>query len=150
MQRLLIASPHCYADLARLWYRFVRRDLVPSFADAGYQVTVVIYRDVNAQQFREKDFQGATLCAPGPRARDFMEFYDFALVEAHDFLLILDADAFIVDGAWATSQLLRFEDPSVSAVSLVPRKNSPAIYAILCRCEHFRELTPPVFPEVLA
>ncbi|HLJ88242.1 MAG TPA: hypothetical protein VKZ53_15590 [Candidatus Angelobacter sp.] len=146
---LLIASPHRYPDLAQLWYRFVRRELMPAFTQRGLAVTVTIFCDGEPNDFNPDDFLGASLCLPGPEARDFMEFYDFALNEKCDFLLILDADAFVLDGEWVAGYLQRFSDQDVSAVSFVPRKGKegPAIYALLCRCAHYRALPAPVFPS---
>ncbi|HET6843449.1 MAG TPA: hypothetical protein VFK06_17485 [Candidatus Angelobacter sp.] len=144
---LLIASPHCFADLARLWHHFVLHNLVPAMSHHGLRVTVLIFCDANSEEFNPADFPGAQLCFPGPQKRDFLEFYDFALGQECDFLLLLDADAFIFHGDWAASCLQRFEDPAVSAVSLVPRKEEPAIYALLCRSAHYRELDAPIFPS---
>src|SRR6266481_857701 len=144
---LLIASPHCFADLARLWHHFVLRNLVPAMSHHGLKVTVLIFCDANSEEFNPADFPGARLCFPGPQKRDFLEFYDFALSQECDFLLLLDADAFIFHGKWAASCLQRFEDSAVSAVSLVPRKQEPAIYALLCRSAHYRELDAPIFPS---
>jgi len=74
---------------------------------------------------------------------DFMEFYDAALHEECDFLFFLDADTFVLNGDWAGSYFEAFEDPSVAAVSLVPRKGMPAIFALLCRVESYRALPAP-------
>jgi hypothetical protein len=51
MPRLLIASPHRYPDLARLWHRFVTREIVPAFARLGLTVEVNIFCDANAGRF---------------------------------------------------------------------------------------------------
>ena len=86
--------------------------------------------------------------------RDFMEFYDATLHAPSDFLLFLDADTFILDGAWASSRFEAFDNPSVAAVSFVPRKESPAIFALLCRAGSYRGLPAPAlacryeFPEI--
>jgi len=76
-----------------------------------------------------------------------MEFYDFALHQQSDFLLILDADAFLFDGDWVARYLKAFDDPDVAAVSFVPRKGAPAIYALLCRTADYLALESPVFPS---
>jgi len=85
--------------------------------------------------------------------RDFMEFYDVTLNAPCDFVLFLDADTFLLDGDWACSYFEAFTDPSVAAVSFVPRKGAPAIFALLCRAESYRALPAPAlacryeFPE---
>ena len=56
MPRLVIGSTHRYADLARLWHRWVTRDLVPAFTRSGFEVEVNIFRDANAAQFRHLSF----------------------------------------------------------------------------------------------
>ena len=99
--RLLIASAHRYPDLARLWYRFVSRELVPAFRDKGLEVEIRLFRDAHIDEFDPVDFPGAVLDAPRPDARDFLEFYDAALGLEHDFILYVDADVFILDGKWA-------------------------------------------------
>jgi len=142
---ILIASAHRYPDLARLWYRAVRRDLVPVLASAGLAVTVRIFRDGHVTEFAPPDFPGAVLDAPRPEARDFVEFYDAALVASGDFLLLLDADVFFVDGAWPRSYLAAFERPEVAAVSFLRRAALPGVYALLCRTSAYRELPAPVF-----
>ncbi len=153
MPRLLIAGPHRYADLARLWHRFVVRELVPAFARLQLQVQVNIFCDGNADRFDPNLFPEVRLSATGPGKRDFMEFYDAALKEPCDFLLFLDADTFFLDGDWAAAYFQAFHDPKVAAVSFVPRKGAPAIFALLCRVESYRALPVPVlacryeFPE---
>src|ERR1700751_1893006 len=85
--------------------------------------------------------------------RDFMEFYDATLNAQCDFLLFLDADTFVLDGNWACSYFEAFNNPFVAAVSFVPRKGAPAIFALLCRAESYRALPAPAlacryeFPE---
>lgn len=153
MPRLLIASPHRYADLARLWHRFVVRELVPAFARRQWEVQVIIFCDDHAERFPLDLFPEVRLSAPAPGMRDFMEFYDAALEEPCDFLLLVDADTFFLDGDWAASYSRAFQDPQVAAVSFVPRKGAPAIFALLCRVESYRALPAPVlacryeFPE---
>jgi hypothetical protein len=145
MTRLLIASPHRYPDLARLWHRFVMRDLVPAFARLPLQVEVNIFCDANAGEFQRKLFPGIWFSKSGPAMRDFMEFYDTTLQRPCDFLLFLDADTFFLDGEWAASQFEAFRDPRVAAISFVPRRGAPAIFALLCRVESYRSLPAPVF-----
>jgi hypothetical protein len=153
MSRLLIASPHRYPDLARLWHRFVMRELVPSFERLQLSVDVNIFCDANADQFSPSLFPGVRLSRTGPGMRDFMEFYDATLSAQCDFILFLDADTFLLDGNWACSYFEAFNDPSVSAVSFVPREAEPAIFALLCRAESYRALPAPAlacryeFPE---
>jgi hypothetical protein len=154
MPRLLIASPHRYPDLARLWHRFVARELVPSFAALHMDVEVNIFCDANAEQFDPRHFPNVRFTSSGPGMRDFMEFYDATLYASCDFLLFLDADTFILDGVWASSYFSSFDDPRVAAVSFVPRDGTPAIFALLCRVESYRALPqPPLgcryeFPEI--
>ncbi len=154
MSRLLIASPHRYPDLARLWHRFVMRELVPSFERLQLSVDVNIFCDANADQFPPSLFPGVRLSRTGPGMRDFMEFYDATLSAQCDFILFLDADTFLMDGAWAASYFEAFNDPSASAVSFVPREEEPAIFALLCRVESYRALPAPAlacryeFPEI--
>jgi hypothetical protein len=153
MPRLLIASPHRYPDLARLWHRFVMRELAPEFRRLRLTVDVNIFCDANADQFLPHVFPGVRFTYSGPGMRDFMEFYDVSLNAPCDFVLFLDADTFLLDGAWACSYFEAFTDPSVAAVSLVPRKHAPAIFALLCRAESYRALPAPAlasryeFPE---
>jgi hypothetical protein len=154
MTRLLIASPHRYPDLARLWHRFVMRELVPSFAAFHLDVEVNIFCDANAEQFDPQHFPNVRFTRSGPGMRDFMEFYDATLQASCDFILFLDADTFILDGRWASSYFSRFADPNVVAVSFVPRSGEPAIFALLCRVESYRALALPTlacryeFPEL--
>jgi len=153
MPRLLIASPHRYPDLARLWHRFVMRDLAPAFARLHLEVEVNIFCDANADQFSPHLLLGVRFSDSGSGIRDFMEFYDATLNTKCDFLLFLDADTFFLDGEWACSHFEAFNDPSVAAISFVPRKGGPAIFALLCRAESYRALPAPVlasryeFPE---
>jgi hypothetical protein len=142
---LLLASPHRYPDLARLWYRAVRRDLRPALAAAGFAVEVRIFRDGHAEEFDPRWFPGATLGAPRPGARDFVEFYDDALAAAPDFLFLVDADLFFLDGAWPVSYLPAFERPEVAAISYLRRGALPGVYALLCRAADYRALPTPVF-----
>jgi hypothetical protein len=143
MTRLLIASPHRYPDLARLWHRFVMRELVPSFTALQLDVEVNIFCDANAEQFEPRHFPNVRFTRSGPGMRDFMEFYDATLQAPCDFILFLDADTFVLDGQWAASYFSRFNDPRVAAVSFVPRAGEPAIFAVMCRVESYRALALP-------
>ena len=145
MPRLLIASPHRYPDLARLWHRFVKQELVSAFARLGLAVEVNIFCDANADRFLPELFPGVRFSRSGPGMRDFMEFYDATLQTPCDFLLFLDADTFVLDGDWASSYFKAFDNPAVAAISLVPRKGAPAIFALLCRVESYRALPSPAF-----
>lgn len=153
MSRLLIASPHRYPDLARLWHRFVMRELVPSFQRLKLSVDVNIFCDANADQFLPNLFPGVRFSRSGPSIRDFMQFYDATLNEQCDFILFLDADTFLLDGDWASSYFETFTNPNVAGVSFVPRREAPAIFALLCRVESYRALPAPAlacrweFPE---
>src|SRR5579871_1720586 len=145
MTRLLIAGPHRYPDLARLWHRFLLRQMLPALERRRVVVDLNIFCDANAGDFLPHLFPGVRLTRSGREARDFMEFYDATLNAPSDFILFLDADTFLLDGEWACSYLKAFDDPRVAAVSLVPRKGAPAIFALLCRTESYRALRPPVF-----
>ena len=153
MPRLLIASPHRYPDLARLWHRFVMRELAPSFERLHLAVEVNIFCDANADRFSPHLFPGVRFSRSGPGMRDFMEFYDATLNAPCDFVLFVDADTFILDGGWASSYFESFNNPAVAAVSFVPRRGAPAIFALLCRAESYRALPRPAlacryeFPE---
>ena len=74
MSRLLIASPHRYPDLARLWHRVVMRELVPAFKGLQLAVEVNIFCDANADQFHANLFPGVRFSRSGPGMRDFMAF----------------------------------------------------------------------------
>lgn len=145
MSRILVASPHRYPDLARLWYRSVARDLVPALERAGHHVEVVVFRDSHVDEFDPAHFPGAVLEAPGPGVRDFLEFYDAALALDAEYLFLLDADLFFLDADWAASWMTCFDDPQVAAVSLLRRSDEPGVYALLCRAELYRALPQPVF-----
>ncbi len=142
---VLVASPHHYPDLARLWYRFVSRDLRPAFARLDLHFQVNIFRDANASRFDPQLFPGVVFSKVGPGMRDFIEFYDAALRQECDFLFFADADLFFLNGEWIASYFKAFRDPTVAAVSFVPRKGAPAIFALLCRSEAYRTLPTPVF-----
>lgn len=145
MTRLLVASPHRYPDLARLWYRSASSRLLPALREAGLDVRVHIFRDAHGQDFDPRHFPGAVLESPRPQARDFMEFYDAALGQECELLFLMDADLFVLDGEWVASFLERFREPRVAAVSLLRRSQEPGVFALLCRASHYRRLPPPVF-----
>ena len=92
MSRLLIASPQRYPDLARLWRRFVMRELVPAFERLQLDVGINIFCDANREQFLPNLLPGVRFTESGPGMRDYMEFYDATLNVPYDFLLFLDAD----------------------------------------------------------
>lgn len=142
--RLLIASAHRYPDLARLWYRYISREVVPAFRARGLEVEIRIFRDAHADAFHPNWFRGAVLDAPRAESRDFLEFYDAALGLGHDFILFLDADVFILDGPWAASFIDRFATPDLAAVSLLRRTAHPGLYALLVRARSYRALAAPV------
>jgi hypothetical protein len=144
--RLVIGSPHRYADLARIWYRCVARDVVPAFEAAGLKVDVNIFRDANAAHFTPELFPGVRFSDNGPGMRDHMEYYDAALQSADcDFVLFLDSDTFFFDAEWAARHFAAFADPKVAAVSFMPRNGRPAMFALLFRTASYRALPPPVF-----
>lgn len=145
MSRIVVASPHRYPDLARLWYHSVARGLVPALRQASLETEVVLFRDAHVGEFDPAWFPGALLEAPGPGVRDFLEFYDAALCYDADYLFLLDADLFFLDPEWPSRWLPSFEDPEVSAVSFLRRTDQPGVYALLCRVEHYRALPRPAF-----
>lgn len=142
--KLTIASAHRYPDLARLWYRTVARDVAPAFRRAGADVSVVLFRDADPQSFPRAWFEGALLEAPSRACRDFIEFYDAVLPAGGDFVLFVDADVFLFDGAWAASHLALFADPALAAVSLLSRTDQPGVFALLARAAAYRTLPAPV------
>ncbi len=145
--KLLIASPHRYPDLARLWHRMVMRELVPAFTKLGLHVEVNIFCDANAPDFRAEHLPGVWFTQAGPEAHDFMEFYDATLKYDFDFMLFMDSDTFFLDGAWPAAHFAAVEkDPLVAAISFVPRKGGiPAIFAQCCRVATYRTLPEPIF-----
>jgi hypothetical protein len=138
--RLMITGPHRYPDLARLWHRFVYKDVAPAFRSLGWEVKVVIFRDANQEHFAQSDFPETAFLDPGPGARDFVEFYDAVLQTDYDFVFFLDADVFILDAVWAASCTRYFDDPDVAALSYLRRGKLPGVYALLCRARDFRAL----------
>lgn len=145
MARLVLASPHRYPDLALLWHLAVRKSLLPALSKAGFAVEVVIFCDHHFDDFRSSGFPGVILLAPGPGRRDFIEFYEDVLARPGEFLFLLDADVFMLDGPWAAAFLSAFQDPKVAAVSFLRRTPNPGVYALLCRTQSYRQLDPPVF-----
>ncbi|HSR53906.1 MAG TPA: hypothetical protein VLV83_24020 [Acidobacteriota bacterium] len=145
MSRLVLASPHRYPDLAQLWHLAVRRSLLPALREAGLEVEVVIFCDADFESFRSAGFPGVILLPPGPDRRDFIEFYEHVLRRPCEYLFVLDADVFLLDGAWTASYLQAFSDPEVAAVSFLRRTENPGVYALLCRAHSYRQLSPPVF-----
>jgi hypothetical protein len=121
------------------------RDLAPAFMRLGLEVEVNIFCDANADQFSPALFPGVRFSKSGGSIRDFMEFYDATLHWRSDFILFLDADTFFLDAHWASAHFKAFDDPNVVAISFVPRKGAPAIFALLCRVESYRGLPEPVF-----
>jgi len=144
MRRLIIASPHRYPDLARLWYRVVSQRVAPAFARAGFEVEIVIFRDARPETFLPENYPNARLETARPKARDFVEFYDAALEFDSEFLFFIDADVFLLDGAWAVSYLSDLDDPDKAAVSFLRRATVPGVYALLCKTEAYRRLPKPV------
>lgn len=146
-RRVIIASPHRHPDLARLWHRSIARDLVPALTRVGLEVDVTIFCDAGTAGFDPRHFPGVRLESPRAGARDFIEFYDSALGYACDYLFFIDADVFLLDGAWPAGYFAAFDAPEVSAVSLLHRPELPgSIYALICRREDYRRLAPPVLP----
>jgi hypothetical protein len=144
-RRVLLAGCHRYPDLARLWHRSVRRDLVPALEAAGLAVEIALFCDGGTAGFDPERFPGARLLPPAAGARDFVEFYDRALAEAPDFLFLVDADVFFLDGGFPASLLPCFARPEVAGVSYLRRNRLPGVYALLARADAYRSLPPPVF-----
>jgi len=145
MRRLVIASPHRYPDLAQLWYRVVSGRIAPAFERAGIEVEIVMFRDARPDDFLPENYPAAKLEQPGPRARDFVEFYDRALAWPGDFVFFIDADVFVLDGNWAASCLSAFEDRNTAAVSFLRRGPLPGVYALLCKTHEYLRLPAPAF-----
>ncbi len=143
--KVVLAAAHRYPDLARLWFRSVARDLLPAFRSAGADVEVLLFRDTTPEGFEPRTFPGATLLAPSFEALDAVEFYEAALERQGDVLFLLDPGVFVLDGEWVASLLGYFEDPTVAAVSLLPRTGPPDVLALLARREVYRTLKAPVF-----
>ncbi len=145
MPKLLIASPHRYADLARLWYRSIRRDLVPAFERAGFEVEVVLFADAHPELFAAVDFPGTRLEAASESVRDFVEFYETLLDRGADFLFLVDADLFALDADSMARRAGAFVDPAVVAISYARRTAQPGVFALLLRVSAYQRLERPVF-----
>ena len=86
--KVVLAAAHRYPDLARLWYRFVARDLLPALRSVGADVEVLLFRDTTPEGFEPKFFPGATLLAPSYDAVDAVEFLEMALERPGDVLFL--------------------------------------------------------------
>lgn len=142
--KVVVASAHRFPDQARLWFRFVGRDLVPALRQTGAEVEVLLFRDASPEGFEQRHFPGATLFARSFEALDVVEFREKALAWPGDVLFLLDADVFVVDGEWVASLLGHFEDPTVAGVSLLRRGKPPGVDAFMARCAAYRALPAPV------
>ena len=142
--KVVVASAHRFPDQARLWIRFVGRDLVPALRGAGAEVEVLLFRDAPPEGFEPRLFSGATFLPRSFEALDVVEFRERALERPGDVLFLLDADVFVLDGAWVASLLGHFEDPTVAGVSLLRRGTLPGVVALMARCAAYRALSAPV------
>lgn len=142
--KVVVASAHRFPDQARLWFRFVGRDLLPALRSMGAEVEVLLFRNTTPAGFEPRFFPGATLIAPSFEALDAVEFHEKALERPGDVLFLLDAGAFVLDGEWVASLLGHFEDPTVAGVSLLRRTGPIGAFALLARCEVYRTLKAPV------
>ncbi len=142
--KIVLASAHRFADQARLWYRFVSRDLVPALRGASAGVEVLLFRDASSGGFEKGHFPGATFLPRSFEALDAVEFHERALERSADVLFILDADVFVLDGPAVASLLGHFEDPTVAGVSLLRRGASPGVLALMARTAVYRTLAAPV------
>jgi hypothetical protein len=136
--KVIIASAHRFPDHARLWYRFVARDLLPALRGAGAEVEVLLFRDAAPEGFEPRHFPGATFFTRSFEALDVVEFHEKALERPGDVLFLLDADIFVLDGAWVASLLGHFEDPTVAGVSLLRRGALPGVVALMARRAAYR------------
>jgi len=142
--KVVVASAHRYPDQARLWFRFVGRDLLPALRGTGAEVEVLLFRDASREGFEPRHFPGATLLTRSFEALDVVEFQEKALAWPGDVLFLLDADVFVNDGEWVASLLGHFEDPTVAGVSLLRRGDQPGVVALMARCAAYRALGAPV------
>jgi hypothetical protein len=142
--KVVVASAHHFPDQARLWFRFVGRDLLPALRGAGAEVEVLLFRDASPEGFEPRLFPGATLLTRSFEALDVVEFREKALERPGDILFLLDADVFVLDGAWVASLLGHFEDPTVAGVSLLRRGTLPGVVALMARRAAYRALQAPV------
>lgn len=143
--RLVVGSPHRYPDLARLWARGYRRDLLPALSAAGFEVETVVFADGGLDGFDGRWFPGIRLEAPSPSVPDFVAFYDTLLERGAPLALLLDADLFVLDGAWLAAGLARLESPRTAAVSFLRRAEGPGVWALAVRTDAYRALPRPVF-----
>ena len=144
-RRLLVGSAHRYPDLARLAWRAFRRDLLPALSAAYDEVEAVVFCDAGSDGFFPRRFEGARLETPSPGVRDFVEFYDTLLSRDATHVLVLDADVFVLDGAWLAAGAAALERPEVAAVSFLRRTQQPGVYALLLKPEVYARLPRPVF-----
>jgi hypothetical protein len=142
--KVVVASAHRFPDQARLWFRFVGRDLVSALRQTGAEVEVLLFRDAPPEGFEPRHFPGATFLARSFEALDVVEFREKALAWPGDVLFLLDADVFVVDGEWVAALLGHFEDPTVVGVSLLRRGKLPGVVAFMARCAAYRAFPAPV------
>ena len=142
--KVVVASAHRFPDQARLWFRFVGRDLLPALRGAGAEVEVLLFRDASPEGFEPRLFPGATLLTRSFDALDVVEFHEKALERLGDVLFLLDADVFVLDGEWVASLLGHFEDPTVAGVSILRRGTLPGVVALMARRAAYRALQAPV------
>jgi hypothetical protein len=142
--KVVVASAHRFPDQARLWFRFVARDLLPALRGTGAEVEVLLFRDASPEGFEPRLFPGATLLTRSFEALDVVEFREKALERPGDILFLLDADVFVLDGEWVASLLGHFEDPTVAGVSLLRRGTLPGVVALMARRAAYRALQAPV------
>lgn len=142
--KVVVASAHRFPDQARLWFRFVGRELVPAMRGAGAEVDVLLFRDATPEGFEPRLFPGATFLGRSFEALDVVEFREKALERPGDVLFLLDADVFVLDGAWVASLLGHFEDPTVAGVSLLRRGTLPGVIALMARRAAYRALPAPI------
>ena len=142
--KVVIASAHRFPDHARLWFRFLSRDLVPALRQTGAQVEVLLFRDASPEGFEPRHFPGATVLTRSFEALDVVEFHEKALAWPGDVLFLLDADVFVLDAEWVASLLGHLEDPTVAGVSLLRRGTLPGVLALLARNTAYRALPSPV------
>lgn len=142
--KVVVASAHRFPDQARLWFRFVARDLLPALRGAGAEVEVLLFRDAPPEGFEPRLFPGATFLPRSFEALDVVEFRERALERPGDVLFLLDADVFVLDGAWVASLVGHFEDPTVAGVSLLRRGTQPGVVALMARRAAYRALPAPI------
>jgi len=142
--KVVVASAHRFPDQARLWFRFVGRDLVPALRRTGAEVEVLLFRDAPPEGFEPRLFPGATFLTRSFEALDVVEFHEKALEWPGDVLLLLDADVFVLDGEWVASLLGHFDDPTVAGVSLLRRGTLPGVVALMARRAAYRAFPAPV------